>query len=112
MKLLNLTPHRLVIIGDGDDAPLLDLPPCPDPPRVQQETLAEHTIDPAGVTLRIIRYGQAPELPAPAANVLLVVPRALAREVPRDDLVFPDGEVRGANGQIVACRALAHFHRA
>jgi len=111
MKLVNLTPHRLVVI-DADGAPLLDLPACPDPPRVRQEVLAEHTVGLTGIAVRVIRYGQASELPAPAENVLLVVPRVLAREAPRADLVFPDDEVRGADGQIVACRALARFHHA
>ncbi|MGH3567899.1 MAG: hypothetical protein ACRDRH_18095 [Pseudonocardia sp.] len=57
----------------------------------------------------MLRYRGGAELPAEAPGVLLIVPRVLAREVPRADLLFPDEEIRDTHGRIVGCRRLARF---
>jgi hypothetical protein len=103
----NLTPHRLVVV-DAAGAALLTLPPCPAPPRVDQEVVDEVVL-PTGVMVRGIRYGPVSGLPDPTPGVVLVVSRVVAREVERADLVFPDGEVRDAEGRIIGCRRLARF---
>jgi hypothetical protein len=103
----NLTPHALVVL-DHDGTTLLALPPCPAPPRIEQHVV-EEVLDPAGVVVQDIRYGRVVGLPDAALGVLLVVSRVVAREVPRHDLLFPDGEVRDADGRIVGCRQLARF---
>lgn len=109
MKLVNLTPHRLVVL-DAAGGTVLALPPCPRPPRIEQLVIETTVLEEADVPLDTIRYGKVSrELPAPEPGVLLVVPRVLAREVLRDDLVFPDREVRDADGRIIACRTLARF---
>ena len=108
MRLVNLTPHRLVIL-DKDDQTLIALPPCTAPPRLEQLVLNATTLR-DHIPLHTIRYGPIDgELPMPNPDVLLVVPRVLAREIPRHDLVFPDNEIRDTEGRIIACRSLARF---
>lgn len=81
----------------------------PDTPaaRIVQEAVSE-VVD-GGVPVRAIRYGETVGLPEMVDGVLLVVARVVAQQVPRADLVFPDQEVRDADGQIIGCRALARF---
>lgn len=56
-----------------------------------------------------MRNNEHDHLPAPRAGVLLVVSRAVAAEIPRPDLVFPDLEIRDENRRIVGCQRLARF---
>ena len=65
------------------------------------EHVVEEVVDPAGVVVQDIRYGRVVGLPDATPGVLLVVSRVVAREVPRHDLLFPDGEVRDADGRII-----------
>ena len=105
---MNLTPHRLRVL-DADDAVILDLPAPAAPARISQTTIDEQPLH--AVALRTIAYGTPQSLPAALPNVLLVVSRVVASEVPRADLLFPDDEVRDDQNRIIACRALARFHR-
>ena len=109
MNLRNLTPHALVVL-DADDTALLTLPPCSTPPRIEQHIVTE-LAGPGGVVVQDIRYGGVVGLPGATPGTLLVVSRVVAREVSRHDLVFPDGEVRDADGRVVGCRRLARFCR-
>jgi hypothetical protein len=109
VRLRNLTPHRLHIL-DHTGATLLDLPAEPDPARIIQTVLNEEHL-PSGVPIRTIRYGSPIALPDPTAETLLVVSRVVAQHLHRIDLLFPDGEIRDPDGRIVACQALARFHR-
>ena len=63
----------------------------------------------AVLPLATLRYGAVSALPAPRPGVLLVVSRAVAAEIPRPDLVFPDLEIRDENRRIIGCQRLARF---
>lgn len=110
IRLVNLTPHRLHVMPiDGHT--VLDLLPCPVPPRVNQRNTCQRNPD--------RRAGNGPRachplrhdatITAPQTGVLLVVPRVLARESDRADLLFPDEEIRDPEGRIIGCRRLARF---
>ena len=104
--LRNLTPHRLCVI-DSNGAAVLDLAASKPAARIAQDVVAETTLD--GVLIRTIRYGIPTDLPDPVAGTVLVVARVVAQQISRDDLVFPDEEVRDEAGRVVGCRALARF---
>jgi len=110
MQLVNLTPHRLQVITESGQI-LLDLPPCPHPPRVDQEIVGVDTIHTGdtAIPVHVLRYRPGVDLPEPAPDVRLIVPRVLAREAPRADLLFPDEEIRDPDGHIIGCRRLAQF---
>jgi len=72
---------------------------------VNQEILASETltVEQESVPVHAIRYGPTQPLPPPQTGVLLVVPRVLARESDRTDLLFPDEEIRDPEGRIIGC---------
>ena len=57
-----------------------------------------------------ISLGEVTGLPAPQAGTVFLVSRVLASYLSeREDLVFPFGEIRDADGRIVAVSSLATF---
>lgn len=114
MQLINLTPHPLTLIGQ-DGAVLLTQ--APDGPMARcaedrRELGAVTLQDGASVPLRSVGFGAVTGLPAPRDGVLYVVSRATAEAATgRDDVVYPDEQVRDDDGRIIGCRALARAHK-
>ena len=106
-RLVNLMPHDLVVIDDGRFV----LPPSGQVTRVDQHVVDETLIRVPGAALPLatVQYGAVSALPPPQPGVLLVVSRAVAAEVPRPDLVFPDLEIRDEDRRVIGCRRLARF---
>jgi hypothetical protein len=92
------------VTGPGGDVDL----PSEGVARVIDHATSQGHLD--GMEIVDIESGQVEGLPDLQAGITLVVSRVLAMACPdRDDLVFPFGEVRDAEGRIVAVRALARF---
>lgn len=108
MELVNLTPHPLTIVG-ADGEVLLNQAPDGPMARCLEERREVGTISAAGhpIPLREVGFGAVTGLPAPRAGVLYVVSRATAETAGRDDVVYPDEQVRDKDGRIIGCRALA-----
>lgn len=117
-RLINLTPHELVLYGAGNEV-LLRRPRAADPARlVEQRTdtgvlgvIREGADVASSVPVRDVRYAEdVTGLPAPESGVRYVVSRVTAQACThRIDLLFPLDEVRDARGRIVGCRALGKF---
>ncbi|MEU4376707.1 hypothetical protein [Pseudonocardia alni] len=106
--LRNHTPHPVtVVLVDGSD---VDLPPHPPSPRVVVERSEDgelRTEHGAVALTRTRRSAEVVDLPAAESGVVLIVSLAVAQARPdRTDLVFPDRQIRDADGRIVACAAL------
>ncbi|MGH3897262.1 MAG: hypothetical protein ACRDTA_03235 [Pseudonocardiaceae bacterium] len=63
----------------------------------------------AVLPLATVRYGPVSALPVQRPGVLLVVSRAVAAEVARLDLVFPDLEIRDEHRRVIGRQRLARF---
>lgn len=118
-RLVNLNPHEVVLIGDGQQ---LVLPPSGTVPRLVLgggTTVTVGTLGAGGgtgeetpVTLSLT-YGEGlvgldPPLPDPQPGVLYVTSRVVAEHCPqRDDLAWPHELVRDTAGRPVGARGLA-----
>lgn len=118
-RLVNLNPHEVVLIGDGQQ---LVLPPSGTVPRLVLGGGTTVTVGALGagggtgeetpVTLSLT-YGEDlvgldPPLPDPQPGVLYVTSRVVAEHCPqRDDLAWPHELVRDTAGRPVGARGLA-----
>lgn len=118
-RLVNLNPHEVVLIGDGQH---LVLPPSGTVPRLVLGGGTTVTVGALGagggtgeetpVTLSLT-YGEGlvgldPPLPDPQPGVLYVTSRVVAEHCPqRDDLAWPHELVRDTAGRPVGARGLA-----
>lgn len=103
MKLLNLTPHAIRLIGP--DGTARDIAPSGQVARVSQTLV--HVGDADGVPLYRATFGPVVGLPEPEPGVLYVVSALVRTACPdRADLASPGDLVRGPDGQPVGCRGL------
>ena len=118
-RLVNLNPHEVVLLGDGQQ---LVLPPSGTVPRRVLGGGTTVTVGALGagggtgeetpVTLSLT-YGEGlvgldPPLPDPQPGVLYVTSRVVAEHCPqRDDLAWPHELVRDTAGRPVGARGLA-----
>jgi hypothetical protein len=108
IHLVNLMPHDLVVIYEVHR---FVLPPSGQVARVDQHLVEDTLLSVPGAALPLatVRYGTVTDLPAPRPDVLLVVSRAVAAEVARPDLIFPDLEIRDEHQRVIGCQRLARF---
>lgn len=112
MELINLTPHPLTLLGP-DGTVLLNQAPDGPMARCTEDRREVGTValpGGAAVPLRTVGFGTVTGLPAPRDGVLYVVSRATAEAAGRDDVVYPEEQVRDGDGRIIGCRALARAH--
>lgn len=108
MKLINLTPHPVrIYVGDTvvvDQRPDGPMARCAE----TRQDAGTVTVNGHEIPVSVVGFGEVENLPDPQPGVLYVVSRATAEAVPdRDDVVYPDGQVRDADGRIIGCRGLA-----
>ena len=118
MRLVNLTPHSITVLGA--DAPLV-LAPSGAVARVATETRELRKLD--GVSILVQTYGEITGLPAYSPSdgcwedFTVYVVSALVRladaadratrgDAPREDVLSPGELVRDAAGQPTGCRGL------
>lgn len=116
--LINLSPHEVVLWGEGDDRVVL--PPAAVVPRLilgggeTTRILATSDGEPgeSGVELTVAHgerlLGLDPPLPDPQPGVLYVTSRLVAEHCPeRRDLVWPHELIRDEEGRPIGARGLA-----
>jgi hypothetical protein len=102
-KLVNLTPHPIVILGDT---------PCTIPPSGTEARVVEYTCDNEeileGVHLVTKHLDYIEGLPERTEEErYYIVSRIVALAAMRSDLLVPDDFVRDESGNILGCRRLA-----
>lgn len=103
-KLINLTPHDVVIRENGKD---IVIPRSGKVARVKETVMHRETID--GVQITDICYNETLNLPGPRDNTYYIVSIVVAyANFDRQDLLFPDGlnAYRDEKGQIEAVPGL------
>ena len=111
MKLVNLTPHALVIMPEGPDGPTVTIPPSGQVARCATSRVQVDTVTVDGITVPVNRteFGAVTGLPDPQPDTIYIVSSLVAQAVPdRQDVFIVDDAVRDEQGRIIGCRALAH----
>lgn len=107
VMLINLTPHAINLMADGETVTLKPsgvVARCATT-RTQVDVL---TVDGVQIPVNQIGFGAVQDLPAPQDGVLFVVSSLVANAAKdRTDLLTVDDAVRDAAGNIVGARALA-----
>jgi hypothetical protein len=121
LNCINLTPHDINIV-DGNNNPLLSLPPSGELARVNMETstvtaicplcMQEHVLECGCMVPRIpvVRSTPGPVkgLPDPVDGTILLFSRLVKSVVPeRNDVMVPDDMVRDDQGRVMGCRRLS-----
>lgn len=109
MRLINLTPHDINIVRDGEV--ILTIPRSGVVARCEEvvEDLGSLLTD-EGIKIPIIRktLGKVENLPEPKEGTRYIVSLAVAKAaVGRDDLLVPGQAVRDEQGRIIGTSALA-----
>lgn len=108
--LVNLTPHPVSVIPN--DVTVAIVAPSGRVARLREVVQAREELatEDGDIPLTSVRYSDHVDgLPEPRVGVIYLVSRVLAASVARADLVFPGGEVRDDNGNIIGCRYLGRF---
>lgn len=106
MKLVNLTPHDLIIVmPDGKN---MTIPASGSVARIACETHdTGKTIN--GIPVTHTTYTDPMGLPQPEKDTIYIVSLMVAERVPeRADVMIVNEAVRNDRGQIIGCRSLAH----
>lgn len=113
MKLVNLTPHDIVVADK--EAPegtriVTTITPSGDVARVATTNILENVIE--GVKYYRQKVGRVQRLPAPVPGVYYIVSSAVRMALPeRSDLVSPGYPVRDGKGRQIACDGLVFTSR-
>lgn len=103
MFILNLTPHPITLIRDGQENHVLL--PAGKPARVSSSMAITGTFDDMPIVQQSL--GEVIDLPPATKDTLLIVSRLVMVACPnRHDLVCPADLVRDASGNIIGCKAL------
>lgn len=111
LRLVNLTPHELVIGAQRDSA--VRVPVAGPAARVREVRGVTEEVATLSGLVRVTEMSYADELinlPAGEPGVTYVVSRiAAAAARSRTDLLFPLDEIRDSEGRIVGCAGLGRF---
>ena len=110
--IVNLTPHPLIVV-DEEGRELLSVAPSGTPLRLKETRRGSRTIAVGEVAVEIeeVSYAEpSTALPEPREGVLYFVSMLTALSLrDREDLVFPLGVVRDADGRILGCRSFGRI---
>jgi len=106
VKLVNLTPHEIKIVGENGEERLV-IPPSGIVARVRTEQTLVRYVN--GIPIVRTTFGDVEGLPEPQPNTLYIVSSLVAQAVPyRNDVVAPDtspnGVVRDSEGKIIGVK--------
>jgi len=107
VKLVNLTPHEIVVLRDDWE---LHIPPSGTVARCETKrvVIGNLNVDGHSVPVNKTTFGKVDGLPAPAKDTLYIVASLVAQAVSnRDDLIIPDDSVRDDKGRIIGVKSFA-----
>jgi len=103
MKIINLTPHKIVLFKGNEITKEFDSEGLA---RANQTSIVVDNIDGIDVCRNV--YGNVTGLPEQQPNTFYIVSKIVMDACPdRNDLLLPNDSVRNENGQIVGCRSFA-----
>ena len=106
--LINLTPHPINLIKDGE---VVDVIPAPEDknmiPRLKEEIEEIGKIGDYPIVKK--KYGTANTIPEPKEGVYYIVSALVASALKRDDLLVPN-VVRNEEGQIIGADGFAKIN--
>ena len=111
MHFVNLTPHDITIVQDGDV--VATIPKSGNVARCATERNVVGTISVDGVEIPMteVVLGEVAGLPEPNEGTAYIVSLAVATRASQDgrvdDIFVPDDTVRDEDGRIIGCQALA-----
>lgn len=104
MKLVNLCPHEIVVVRNGEE-PLV-LPAASNPLRVNIEEVEIGQVQ--NIPILKTEFKELEFLPEPQEGVFYVVSTIVRQMLPeRTDLISPARLARNEKGEITACTAFA-----
>lgn len=109
MKVVNLTPHAINIVG-YDGSLLTSFPPSGVVARAVHRRAQLGTVNLEGVDVPVFQssFGRTDWFPAPEEGTIYIVSSITAQAVRgRDDVYMVDDQVRDEGGRVIGCRALA-----
>ena len=108
MKLINLTPHSLSLVGEGGT---LVVSPSGQLARLAVSREALPSLDIGGVILPVCRptLGEVTGLPLPEEGTICVVSALVAEAARRADVMSPGELMRDAAGVIVGASGLCSY---
>jgi len=111
MKIINLTPHALSIVGDNGT---LTIPPSGTVARlaVTRTALAPVVVDGVSLTISLPVMGDVTDLPSAVDDVILVVSALVAGAVNRTDVYSPGELIRDGAGNVIGARGLCAYGNA
>lgn len=105
MKVINLTPHTINIVG-ADGQVVQSFPASGELARCSVDR--EHVGEVNGIAVNRTVFGAVTGLPEQQEGVVYVVSALVAQAAKgRDDVLIPDDTVRDEQGRIIGCRAFA-----
>jgi len=100
MKIVNLTPHDIVV-RSGEDFVTI---PSSGVARCVEGRAELGSISGTNIKLFEVSHGKVEGLPEPQADTIFVVSAIVAQAVPdRNDVYSPSGLVRDAEGRVIGC---------
>jgi hypothetical protein len=108
MKIINLTPHALTIVGENGT---LVVPPSGQVARlaVTRTALDPVLVDGVTLTVSLPVMGEVEGLPPIEAGVILVVSALVAGVVNRPDVMSPGELIRDDSGNVIGARGLCAY---
>jgi hypothetical protein len=105
-KIINLTPHEVVVVG-GNGEVLAKFPPSGQIARCAVTRTQTGNIN--GIPVSKSVMGEIQDLPGEEDDTVYIVSRVVAEAAKgmRYDLVIPDDAVRDDQGRIIGCRGFA-----
>lgn len=102
MKIVNLTPHEIILIG-------IKIPPEATPARVSEKTEVVDLLEWSGIQLHVIKkeFGEIQNLPEPQPDTIFVASLLVAQAAKRRDVLAIGEAVRDEKGNIVGAKSLA-----
>jgi hypothetical protein len=108
MKLKNLTPHPLTIVGENGT---IQVPPSGQLARLAVTRTALDPVNCDGVTLPVSRptMGEITGLPPAEEGVMIIVSALVAEAANRADVYSPGELIRSADGAVIGAKGICSY---
>jgi hypothetical protein len=105
LKIVNLTPHAITIIGENRN---LVIEPSGIVTRISATTknCGTYYLEDFEVPITVNSYTEVENLPKQVKGTIYIVSALVANAVKRNDLYIPNESVRDELGRIIGCKSL------